>query len=251
MASPWIAPETPDLVVDPVLVYSTYLGGSNGDGQANGIAVDSAGNAYITGWTDSTNFPVTPGAFQTTNNFGLDSTGNPRDCAFVAKLNATGSALVYSTYLGGTAGNGDAALGIAVDAAGSAYVTGTTSDPDFPTTPGAFRTSPGPGFVTKLNPSGSAPVYSTFLGAGGAGIAVDSSGDAYVPGDGASVSELNASGSAQVFSMTLGTSGRSGTTGFPSPSSPRLARLPAPPSRFPATRRRPRPASPTPSPSRP
>ena len=160
------------------LVYSTYLGGSDSDG-GYGIAVDSAGNAYVTGYTASTDFPTTPGAFQTT--FG----GNGD--AFVTKLNPTGTALVYSTYLGGT--RGDLGLGIAVDSAGNAYVTGYTASSDFPTTPGAFQTTYGgnqDAFVTKLNPKGTALVYSTYLGGTsgdfGLGIAVDSAGNAYVTG---------------------------------------------------------------------
>ncbi len=101
-----------ELVIDPVLVYSTYLG----SGVGLGIAVDSANNAYVTGYTDSLNFPVTPGAFQTANAGGYD--------AFVTKLNGSGTALLYSTYLGGS--SGEQSLGIAVDSAGNAYVTGGT-----------------------------------------------------------------------------------------------------------------------------
>ena len=112
------------------LVYSTYLGGSNED-QGLGIAVDSAGNAYVTGETVSTNFPTTLGAFQTT-------LGGPGE-AFVTKLNAVGTALAYSTYLGGN--SGDVGNGIAVDSAGNAYVTGETFSTNFPTTPGAFQTT--------------------------------------------------------------------------------------------------------------
>ena len=160
------------------LVYSTYLGGSGSD-DGLGIAVDAAGNAYATGQTASTNFPTTTGAYQTTF-------GGVED-AFVAKLNATGTALVYSTYLGGT--GFDIGIGIAVDTAGSAYVTGVTESTDFPTTPGAFQTIYGGGedaFVTKLNPTGTALVYSTYLGGsgldGGNGIAVDAAGNAYVTG---------------------------------------------------------------------
>src|SRR3989442_1233628 len=110
----------------------------------------------MTGFTDSTNFPTTLGAFQTA--FG----GSVGD-GFVTKLNVTGSALVYSTFLGGS--GVDVGLGIAVDAAGSAYVTGFTLSPDFPTIRGAFETAFGggsiDGFVTKLNGMGSALVYST------------------------------------------------------------------------------------------
>jgi hypothetical protein len=103
------------LVIDPVLSYSTYLGGS-GPTWGNAITLDGAGNAYVVGYTRSPYFPTTPGAFQTTY--------EGRSDAFVAELNPTGTALVYSTYLGGTADN--AITGIAVDSTGSAYVTGYT-----------------------------------------------------------------------------------------------------------------------------
>ncbi len=161
------------------LVYSTYLGGS-GDDESWGIAADSAGNAYITGFTDSSDFPTTPGAFQTVKSIYQD--------AFVAKISSSGSALLYSTFLGGN--YTDNAWSIAVDSAGNAYVTGTTGSSDFPTTPGAYRTTClsqceyGEPFVTKLNPTGSALVYSTYLGGEffdvGYGIAVDTAGDAYI-----------------------------------------------------------------------
>src|SRR5437016_654718 len=138
---------TKPLIIDPVLAYSTYLGGFATD-IGHGIAVDAAGNAYVTGDANSSDFPTTPGAFQPTG----------RGPAFVTKLNGTGSALAYSTYLGN--GNGNASA-IAVDAAGNAYVTGIAG-PNFPTTPGAFQPTFGGGFsdafVTKLDPSGSALV---------------------------------------------------------------------------------------------
>jgi hypothetical protein len=140
------------LIIDPPLSYSTYLGGS-ADDQGLSIAVDAAGNAYVTGGTGSTNFPTTVGAFQPT----LDGFGGD---AFVTKLNAAGTAFAYSTYLGGSFGDsGDGSNGIAVDAAGNAYVTGETGSTDFPTTVGAFQpTLNGTGdvFVTKLNATGSA-----------------------------------------------------------------------------------------------
>src|SRR5688572_5786906 len=116
------------LVIDPVLSYSTYLSGDDGDG-ARGIAVDPAGNAYVTGHTGSVNFPTTSGSLQAAAPGGGD--------AFVTKLDPTGSVLVYSTYLGG--GAGDGASGIAVDAGGNAYITGGTGSANFPTTPGAFQ----------------------------------------------------------------------------------------------------------------
>lgn len=170
------------------LVYSTFLGGSASE-EGVGIALDAADNAYVGGYTNSIDFPVTPGSFQPTFETGSD--------AFVTKLNAQGSALVYSTYLGGNIGWGGL---IAVNSAGNAYVTGSTTSPSFPTTPGAFATTcnncgPGNGpsghglddvFVTEFNLDGSALVYSTFVGGsdadGATGIALDASGNAYVTG---------------------------------------------------------------------
>ena len=167
------------LVIDPVLFYSTYLGGS-GHEESGGIAVDTSGNSYVTGRTQSLNFPTTSGALQTANAGGGD--------AFVTKLNPTGSGLVYSTYLGGT--GGDAGNGIAIDVAGNAYVTGNTGSANFPTTAGAFQTTYGgsfnDGFVTKLNSAGSGLVYSTYLGGSGEdtgrAIALDGAGNAYIAG---------------------------------------------------------------------
>jgi hypothetical protein len=169
------------LVIDPVLSYSTFLGGS-GFNWGGGIAVDADGNAYVVGLTNSSNFPTTAGAFQTI--FG----GGTGFDAFVTKLNPTGSALVYSTYLGGN--GSDSGHKIAVDGAGNAYVVGQTFSSNFPTTAGAFQTSFGGGygdaFLTKLNPTGSALVYSTYLGGtgedDGSGISVDADGNAYVAG---------------------------------------------------------------------
>src|SRR2546426_4711209 len=143
---------TQPLIIDPVLFWSTYLGGSGGD-YGNGIAVDAAGNAYVTGFTSTTGsgFPGTSGSsIQATNAGGND--------AFVTKLNAAGTALVYSTYLGGS--GSDAGNGIAVDAAGNAYVTGTTdtTGSGFPGTSGspiqATNAGGNDAFVTKLNAAG-------------------------------------------------------------------------------------------------
>jgi hypothetical protein len=178
-------------------VYSTYLGGRGDDVIFGALAVDAGGNAYVAGFTDSTNFPVTPGAFQTALAIGQcseDGTTRPCQDGFVTKLNSTGSALVYSTYLGGK--QGDNTSDLAVDSAGNAYVAGQTDSDDFPITAGAFqRTRAHPqqfgggadGFITKLNPSGTALVYSTYLGGdnddGIASIAIDDSGNAYVTGE--------------------------------------------------------------------
>ena len=187
------------LVIDPLLVYSTYLGGSlTNYGYA--IAVDSAGSAYVTGETISVNFP-TKNPIETYHAGGFCVTGSPCPDAFVTKFNATGTALVYSTYLGGS--SADTAFGIAVDSAKNAYVVGRTYSNDFPTTAGVLRTFCGElmvnnqptstcngnvpdAFVTKINAAGSAILYSTFLGGTfsdfATAVAVDSAGDAYVAG---------------------------------------------------------------------
>jgi len=153
------------LVIDPVFVYSTYLGGSGAVGhgdQGNGIAVDSGGNAYIVGTTYSTDFPVSVIPFQPQSNGGTHS------AVFVTKLNAGGTGLIYSTYLGGS--GGDSGYGIAIDSAGNTYVTGATYSTDFPVTCGALQTvnysAPGgtAGFIARLNTAGSALVFSTYLG---------------------------------------------------------------------------------------
>src|SRR5260370_448289 len=161
------------LVIDPTLMYSTYLGGSKDDVGA-AIAVDSAGNAYVTGLTRSTNFP-TVNALQPKFGGGLLD-------VFAAKINASGSALLYSTYLGGS--GDDQGYGIAADSVGNAYVTGETQSINFPTV-NALQPSSGGGtdaFAAKINASGSALVYSTYLGASsgdfGNGIAADSAGQA-------------------------------------------------------------------------
>jgi len=171
------------------LVYATFLGGS-GHERGNGIAVDGNGAAYVTGETLSSNFPTTAGAFDGTYNGGSIYGGD----AFVVKVASNGSALAYSTFLGGH--RDDSGSGIAVDGSGAAYVTGSTLSDNFPTTPGAFDTTYGGGyysgdaFVVKVTPNGGALAYSTFLGGyrddSGSGIAVDGSGAAYVAGTTAS-----------------------------------------------------------------
>ena len=162
------------------IVYSTFVGGFAFD-SGKGIAVDDDGAAYIAGFTGSTNFPTTPGAFDPTHNGFTD--------AFVTKLNPSGSALEYSSYLGAGGFASDGANGVAVDDQGSAYVTGFAGANDFPTTPGAFDQSHNGRndvYVTKFNPSGSALAYSTFIGGSqldtGSAIAIDRDGEAYVTG---------------------------------------------------------------------
>ena len=178
------------LVIDPILTYSTYLGGSMQDA-GDAIAVDGAGNAYVVGFTGDANFPTTTGAVQSANNTGGYNTVGT---AFVAKLNSSGTALVYSTYIGGS--TYDYATAVAVDNSGDAYVAGYTSSTDFPTISGGVQTkykssfNQDNAFVAKLNPAGTALVYSTYLGGSGTAsggdqanaIAVDASGNAYVAG---------------------------------------------------------------------
>jgi hypothetical protein len=184
------------LIIDPFLNYSTYLGGSGGD-LAYGIAVDSSDNAYVAGFTNSSNFPT---------QYAEQSKYAGNGDAFVAKLDSTGTALIYSTYLGGSKGiagqtcsGADSAFGLAIDSGGDAFVTGQTCSVDFPIkpepivgpppTPGAFQTTyggNGDAFVTELGSKGDTLVYSSYLGGSGAdwgyAITVDSSGHAFVTG---------------------------------------------------------------------
>jgi Fibronectin type III domain/Beta-propeller repeat len=160
------------------LDYSDYIGGSGND-PVESIALDGSNNAYITGITTSSNFPITPGAYQRTQS----GTG---DNGFVAAVKADGSALIYSTYLGGTGSND--ALAIAVDSAGEAYVTGDTSSSNFPTLNPVQASLKGATdvFITKLNASGTGLLFSTYVGGtlddAGTGIALDSFNDVYVTG---------------------------------------------------------------------
>jgi hypothetical protein len=209
------------------LIYTTFLGGSgiNAGDAANGIAVDSSGNVYVGGTTGSPNFPVTAGAISTTLNGPTDG--------FITKLNPTGTAIVYSTLLGGS--GQETITAIATDSSGSAYVTGSTSSSNFPASTGAAQTilrSANDAFVAKLNPSGTGLLYATYLGGSAEddayAIAVDSAGSAYVTGSSASndfpvtaaafsrnigpapvafVSKFNATGTAFVFSTFLGGTG--------------------------------------------
>src|SRR5665213_665656 len=225
---------TKPLVIDP-LIFSTYLGAGD---NATAIAVDRFGNSYVTGWTGSQVFPVTPGAYQKSNN----SPGGIN--VFIAKLNANGTALVYATFLGGSGdswGYGPGYYGyygyyglgknIAIDSFGNAYITGGTGSKDFPTTPGAFQrlskaTNSGyysNAFVSKLNATGTALLYSTYLGGSNgywdgegewaSGIAVDSVGEAYVIGSTSSSDFPVTSGALQTknpnFSYNIEVDGRS------------------------------------------
>lgn len=246
------------LVIDPVLSYVSYLGGSNDDAQDSiSVAVDPGGNAYIATGTLSADFPVTAGAFQTT--YG----GAPPVCSqaanticgdvVITKVSPNGSQLIYSTYLGGS--SGEYPFGLAVDAHGAAYVAGYTESTDFPVTAGAFQTTfagrtpvcpgvyfpCGDGFVTKLSSSGASLVYSTYIGGTGddyiENIAIDQSGNVYATGTtdsldypitagalqttlpcnynlcgSAFVTKLNASGTALAYSTYLG--GTSGSDGY-------------------------------------
>ena len=165
------------LVIDPLLTYSTLIGRNNFNA-ATSIAVDSTGAAYIAGYTDSSALPTANPA----QNFNLGSVA-----VFVAKLNPDGTAIEYCTYMGGS--DDDRAYGIAVDATGAAYVTGTTTSPDFPTRyPEQSSLSGGrDAFVFKLNPMGDMLLFSTFLGGSGTevanGIAIDSAGNSFIVGD--------------------------------------------------------------------
>jgi hypothetical protein len=156
-----------ELIIDPLFVYSTYLGGSSSDG-ANAIAVDTAGNAYVAGFAGSTDFP--------TVNPIQESVGGGSTEAFVAKFNASGSALVYSTYLGGSHYN--VAGSIAIDSDGDAYIAGFTESSDFPTVNGFQGSKQGEGaaFVSKLNPAGNALIYSTYLGGSDAAVKLGGAG---------------------------------------------------------------------------
>lgn len=167
------------------LIYGSYVGGSGFDA-AGVLALDGVGNAYFSPvQSNSTNYPTTPGAFQTVK--------GPNYTTAVTKLNPSGTALVYSTFLTGAITDNVETLagGIAVDSAGSVYIGGTTRQPKYPVTPGAFDTTFGTfgrkGFITKLNPQGSGLVYSTFLAGDDndtylEALAIDSDGAVYVTG---------------------------------------------------------------------
>jgi hypothetical protein len=189
------------LVIDPVLVYSTYLGGSSDDG-GYGLTVDSQGHAYLTGYTDSVDFPIA----------GTSLTPAPSGNyeAFVAELSSDGTSLVYSTYLGGS--GGDIGSDVALDSTGNAYVVGNTGSTDFPVTANAFQSSLATGstsnvFLSKLSPDGQSLLYSTYLGGGGIdygfGIAVDANQNAYLTGETTSGSPTPFPTTASAFQSTL------------------------------------------------
>ena len=201
------------------LVYATYLGGSGGDAVAS-IAVDPSGDAYVTGSSHSTDFPTTPGAFQTKL---PAQTGS----AFVAKIAASGASLIYSSFLGGSGGGGDSFAAIRVDSQGNAIVLGTTFSGDFPVTPGAFQpTGPAAAWIapdnqnvsavlSKLNSTGSALVYSTYI-AGGSAMDADTAGNAYVlgaatygfPTTAGAYQACNHGGSSDLFAAEFGPDGK-------------------------------------------
>lgn len=166
------------LIIDPVLTYSTYLGGNGGD-TAYSVQVDSAGEAYVTGVTASANFPITSAAYQSTYAGDGD--------VFVTKFNAAGTGIIFSTYLGGS--GVDTPSRILLDPAGDIFLVGTTTSNNFPTTSGVFQTVYGgnqDAFLTEMKPDGSALIYSTYIGGTmaefGTAVTLDSAGDAWVTG---------------------------------------------------------------------
>jgi len=211
------------LVIDPVLIYSTYLGGA-GEDRARAIAVDKSGNVYAAGVTYSTDFPVLH-PYQGSNRGDRD--------VFVTKYDPSGN-VVYSTYIGGAGDDFVSGGSIAVDKSGNVYLAGDTESADFPTTPQAYQTSLKgieDGFVVKLGPSGGSLIYSTYLGGTGwdyaDSVVVDRAGCAYVAGAAGSgdfptvnpyqgvyggdgdgfIAKLNPSGSALAYSTYFGGSG--------------------------------------------
>lgn len=171
-----------------LLIYSTYIGGSSLD-QGNGITLDAQNNVYITGSSVSLDYDVTPGAYKTVHSGGIYD-------AFITKLNTTGSALIYSTLLGGSLD--DFGMSIAIDSLNNAYITGNTHSLDYNVTAGAYQTISinssvmyNDLFVTKINAIGTNLIYSTYIGGsdgdGGLGIQLDSSGNAYIAGQSSSI----------------------------------------------------------------
>lgn len=191
------------------VLYSTFFGGFSNVDLPNNLTIDSSGNAYIVGATTATDFPVTAGAYQTQLSAG---SSNVAGDAFITKLNADGSGLLYSTYLGGSGGH-DIAQSIEVDAAGNAYIGGSAAS-GFPITPGAAQSTLmneiGSGFVAKLSPNGDRLFYSTYRTAntrtGVSDIALDSAGNVYLTGERFPrpyVAKLNATGTQYLFVREL------------------------------------------------
>ncbi len=218
---------TRPLVIDPVLEYSTYLGGTSFDG-ATDVTVDGSGNVIVVGNTSSPTFPGVTAS-------SIDPANAPVGGAFVTKLNAAGTAILYSTFLSGTADPMNANA-VAVDAAGNAYVVGGSAAPDMPGITAASMdtfTVNNDAYIVKIDPTGSAILYGTFLGEDGGdngnGVAVDAAGNAYVSGDTSSttflgvtagslqsvnagptdyfLTKINPGGTATVYSTFLGGSG--------------------------------------------
>ena len=198
------------LIIDPVMVYSTYLGGSGKD-FANAIAVDATGNAYITGFTLSKQTDANPFPLKSPYQGTFLATAANAQETFITKLDPTGGSLIYSTYLGGTgSSSADQGTGIAVNANGEALIVGTTGAPDFPTMNPILANIPnssGAVFLTQLNATGSALLYSTYLGGNGHdngfAIALDSAGIAYITGVTTSTN----------FPLTLATAFQTSNTG--------------------------------------
>jgi uncharacterized repeat protein (TIGR01451 family) len=220
------------LIIDPVVLYSTYHGGADQDA-GFGIVADTSGSAYVAGYTSSLNFPTqTPHQAANASNYTTDFFD-----AFVSKFNSAGSALLYSTYFGGA--KDDLGIAIALDSANNVYVTGRTTSIDFPTTAGAYQMTNGgaagveDAFVFKLNPTGGL-VYSTYIGGTasdrGEGIAVDAAGSAYISGITSSLAtfpstavlgpagaidgfvfKLDPAGSARVYALRIGGSANDST----------------------------------------
>ncbi|MFN0206640.1 MAG: SBBP repeat-containing protein [Planctomycetota bacterium] len=169
------------LVIDPGFTFATFLGGSGID-SAQDIAVDASGNSFVTGFASSTNFPITAGAFDIIANGNFD--------AFITKIKADGSGLLFSTYLGGN--NADQGTGIAIDGTGNVYVSGSTLSINFPVSVTAhdktwgFGAQVGDGFVTKLSSDGDLVIASTFVGGSGDDLAlrvgIDTQLNVYVTG---------------------------------------------------------------------
>ena len=205
---------TRPLVIDPTVTWSTYVGGADYD-YSLGIAVDSTGSAIVGGYTRSTDFPVGNGAYQSSKK--QDANPGVRADAFVAKFAANGQSLAWATYIGGSAD--DYGIRVAVDGNDFPYVSGYTTASDFPTLSAyeSTKTSGLAAFATKLNKTGTALVYSTYLNYGiSYGLAVDSAGSAYVLLDGVSnrVVKLSTSGSSAAYVTTHGVTGSNGETAY-------------------------------------